>query len=58
MTYVNEDKLIFSGDAFGCFGTLDGGITDSQLNTDKYWSEWCVTTPISWGNTGQPYKRH
>ena len=39
MTYVNEDKLIFSGDAFGCFGTLDGGITDSQLNTDKYWSE-------------------
>lgn len=39
MTYCPDEKVLFSGDAFGCFGTLDGGITDSQLNTGKYWNE-------------------
>ena len=39
MTYDETDRLLLTADAFGCFGTLDGGITDSQLNTDKYWSE-------------------
>lgn len=39
MTYCEADKVLFSGDAFGCFGTLDGGITDEQLNTGKYWGE-------------------
>lgn len=32
MTYVNEDKILFSGDAFGSFGTLDGGIFDDEIN--------------------------
>ena len=39
MTYCNETGTLFSGDAFGCFGTLDGGIKDTQLNTSKYWDE-------------------
>ena len=39
MTYEISGKLLFSGDAFGCYGSLDGGITDSRLNTDKYWNE-------------------
>lgn len=39
MTYCEPNKVLFSGDAFGCFGTLDGGITDEQLNTEKYWGE-------------------
>ena len=39
MTYCEDDKIIFSGDAFGCFGTLDGGIIDYQMNTEKYWDE-------------------
>lgn len=39
MTYCNETQTLFSGDAFGCFGTLDGGIKDTQLNTAKYWDE-------------------
>ena len=29
VTYFNEEKTLFSGDAFGTFGALDGGITDS-----------------------------
>lgn len=39
LTYVKEEKILFSADAFGTFGTLDGGVVDSQLNTDKYWDE-------------------
>jgi flavorubredoxin len=39
MTYVKETKTIFAGDAFGTFGTLDGGVIDSQLNPDFYWDE-------------------
>ncbi|MFQ7039405.1 MAG: FprA family A-type flavoprotein [Barnesiella sp.] len=39
MTYCENDALLFSGDAFGCFGAVDGGVTDEQMNTDRYWSE-------------------
>lgn len=39
MTYEVTDKIIFSGDAFGTFGTLDGGITDVQLHPERYYDE-------------------
>ena len=39
MTYIKEQKVVFSGDAFGTFGTIDGGVLDNQLRTDKYWDE-------------------
>ncbi len=39
MTYVKETKTLFSADAFGTFGTLDGGITDTQLDLEKYEEE-------------------
>lgn len=32
-------KVLFSGDAFGCFGALNGGIIDSQINCDGFWLE-------------------
>ena len=31
VTYVQEEKILFSADAFGTFGTLDGGIFDDEL---------------------------
>lgn len=31
--------VLFSGDAFGCFGALNGGVIDSQINCDTYWLE-------------------
>ena len=34
MTYEEKNKVLFSGDAFGCFGSLDGGVTDNQINTE------------------------
>ncbi len=39
MTYDQKTKTLFSADAFGSFGTLDGGITDLELNMDYYWEE-------------------
>ncbi len=39
VSYCPEHKLLFSADAFGTFGTLDGGVTDSQLRLDHYWDE-------------------
>lgn len=32
VTYIPEDNILFSGDVFGAFGTLDGGIFDDQLD--------------------------
>ena len=34
MTYDETEKILFSGDAFGSFGTLDGGIFDDEINFD------------------------
>lgn len=31
--------ILFSGDAFGCFGALNGGIVDSEINCDGFWLE-------------------
>lgn len=39
VTLLVEDKVLFTGDIFGTFGTIDGGITDSQLCCDLYWDE-------------------
>ncbi len=39
MTYDETDGILFSGDGFGTFGTLDGGFIDSRINVDKYWDE-------------------
>ncbi|MPN63686.1 Diflavin flavoprotein A 1 [bioreactor metagenome] len=32
MTYDTTEKILFSCDAFGSFGTLDGGIFDDEVN--------------------------
>lgn len=39
MTYVEEENLIFSGDAFGCFGALNGGVIDREMETSLYIEE-------------------
>lgn len=39
MSYVPERKLLFSGDAFGCFGALNGALVDSDMDTEIYFSE-------------------
>ena len=32
-------STLFSGDAFGCFGALNGGVIDEQINCDTFWLE-------------------
>jgi flavorubredoxin len=39
VTLEMTDKILFSGDAFGSFGTLDGGIFDDEINLDNYQEE-------------------
>ena len=39
VTWCPEEQTLFSGDAFGCFGALDGGITDSEVDPERYWDE-------------------
>lgn len=39
MTYVAERGVLFSGDAFGCFGALNGGLIDTEMDTTVYWDE-------------------
>ena len=39
VAYENKDKILFSADAFGTFGTNDGDFLDKNINLDKYWDE-------------------
>ncbi len=39
MTYDSTDQVLFSADAFGSFGSLDGGIFDDEINFDFYEDE-------------------
>ncbi len=39
MTYVEEREVLFSGDAFGTFGALNGGVTDKDMETDVFINE-------------------
>jgi len=39
VTYMPGDNILFSADAFGSFGTLDGDYLDEIAFKDKYWDE-------------------
>lgn len=39
VTLSDTDHVLFSGDAFGCFGALNGGIIDTEINCDTFWLE-------------------
>lgn len=39
MTYFVEDKILFSADAFGCFGALNGAVIDKDMDLEIYYSE-------------------
>ena len=34
-----KPQILFSGDAFGCFGALNGAIIVEKMNCDVFWSE-------------------
>ena len=39
VTLDTTSHVLFSGDAFGCFGALNGGIIDADINCDTFWLE-------------------
>lgn len=39
MTYISEKKVLFSGDAFGTFGALNGKVKDEDVDMSQYWDE-------------------
>jgi flavorubredoxin len=39
VTYESTNQILFSADAFGSFGTLDGGVFDDEINLNFYEDE-------------------
>jgi anaerobic nitric oxide reductase flavorubredoxin len=57
MTYDVKHKVLFSGDAFGCFGTLDGTVVDSEMNIERYWDEMIRYYANIVGKYGNPVQK-
>ena len=36
MTFEQSSSTLFSGDAFGCFGALNGGVIDTECDVESY----------------------
>ena len=56
-TWCAEERTIFSGDAFGTFGALNGGVTDEQLDVEPFWEEMRRYYACIVGKSGQPVQR-
>lgn len=57
VTYEETEKVLFSADAFGTFGTLDGGVLDTDMDTERYWSEMVRYYSNIVGKYGSPVQR-
>ena len=57
VTYEETEKVLFSADAFGTFGTLDGGVLDTDMDTDRFWSEMVRYYSNIVGKYGSPVQR-
>lgn len=57
MTFDETTGLLFSGDGFGCFGTVDGGCMDTQINTEKHWDEMVRYYSNIVGKYGSPVQK-
>lgn len=38
-TYLQEEGVLFTGDAFGCFGALNGAVVDDDMMIEHYFRE-------------------
>lgn len=57
VTYDATDKILFSADAFGTYGTLDGGVIDSDMNVDHFWEEMIRYYANIVGKYGNPVQK-
>lgn len=57
MTFDETEGILFAGDAFGCFGALNGGVIDETMNTDIYWDEMVRYYSNIVGKYGNPVQK-
>ena len=57
VTYGSNAKILFSGDAFGCFGALDGGVSDEELKFEDYYDEMVRYYACIVGKYGAPVQK-
>ncbi len=57
MTYDINEQVLFSGDAFGCFGTLDGAVVDTDMDINRYWDEMIRYYANIVGKYGSPVQK-
>lgn len=57
VTYNENNAVMFSGDAFGCFGALNGGVIDSTMDTSIYWDEMVRYYTNIVGKYGNPVQK-
>ena len=57
MTFDETEGVLFAGDGFGCFGTLDGGFLDNRINLDRYWDEMVRYYSNIVGKYGSPVQK-
>jgi flavorubredoxin len=56
-TYDEASKTLFSADAFGTYGTLDGGVIDTELNTEPFRDEMIRYYANIVGKYGNPVQK-
>lgn len=57
VTYDATEKVIFSADAFGTYGTLDGAVLDKDMDCTHYWDEMVRYYANIVGKYGNPVQR-
>ena len=57
VTYDATDKILFSADAFGTYGTLDGAVVDKDMDCSHYWDEMVRYYANIVGKYGNPVQR-
>lgn len=58
MTFEEQEGILFSADAFGSFGALNGNIFNDELDFDRDWlPDAAAITATSWANTALRYRR-
>jgi flavorubredoxin len=57
VTHIAAGRIAFTGDAFGTFGALDGGVTDAQMDTSRYPDEMVRFYSNIVGKYGGPVQR-
>ena len=57
VTYDATEKVLFSADAFGTYGTLDGAVVDKDMDCTHYWDEMVRYYANIVGKYGNPVQR-